>query len=98
MVTVHNLPEEQQRWYAVKLFERDEKVLSQLNLGKDVLAHIEKDIQAAEKELDDEFSIAYSFIASSYAAAPIFKRWYPSPNRPSFVQSVTNPPTVETEI
>ena len=53
-VTVHNLPEEQQRWYAVKLFERDEKVLSQLNLGKDVLDHIEKDIQAAEKELDDD--------------------------------------------
>ncbi|MDE7123922.1 MAG: ferrous iron transporter B, partial [Eubacterium sp.] len=53
-VTVHNLPEEQQRWYAVKLFERDEKVLSQLNLDKAILDHIEKDIQAAEKELDDD--------------------------------------------
>ncbi|MDE6124917.1 MAG: ferrous iron transporter B [Eubacterium sp.] len=53
-VTVHNLPEEQQRWYAVKLFERDEKVLSQLSLDKAILDHIEKDIQAAEKELDDD--------------------------------------------
>lgn len=53
-VTVHDMPEEQQRWYAIKIFERDEKVLSQLNLDKDVLNHIEKDIQAAENELDDD--------------------------------------------
>ena len=53
-VTVHNLPEEQQRWYAVKLFERDEKVLEQLKLSESVKAHIGKDIQAAEKELDDD--------------------------------------------
>ncbi len=51
---VHNLPEEQQRWYAIKIFERDDKVLEQLNIEKDVLNHIEKDIQAAEKELDDD--------------------------------------------
>ncbi len=51
---VHDLPEEQQRWYAVKIFERDEKVLEQLGLDADVLAHIEKDIEAAEKELDDD--------------------------------------------
>ncbi len=53
-ITVHNLPEEQQRWYAIKLFERDEKVLQQLNLADEVKAHIEKDIQAAEDELDDD--------------------------------------------
>lgn len=53
-VTVHNLPEEQQRWYAVKIFERDEKVLEQLNLGNEVLNHIENDIKAAEDELDDD--------------------------------------------
>ena len=53
-VTVHNLPEEQQRWYAIKVFERDEKVLEQLKIPADVRAHIEKDIQAAEKELDDD--------------------------------------------
>ena len=51
---VHNLPEEQQRWYAVKIFERDDKVLSQMNIPAETLAHIEKDIQAAETELDDD--------------------------------------------
>ncbi|MDD6174763.1 MAG: ferrous iron transporter B [Firmicutes bacterium] len=51
---VHHLPEEQQRWYAIKIFERDEKVLAQLNLPDDTAAHIEQDIQAAEKELDDD--------------------------------------------
>lgn len=53
-VTVHNLPEEQQRWYAIKLFERDEKVLEQLQLDKATLDHIEKDIAAVEKEMDDD--------------------------------------------
>ena len=51
---VHNLPEERQRWYAVKLFERDDKVLEQLNLDKDVLEHIENDIKAVEEEMDDD--------------------------------------------
>ena len=51
---VHDLPEEQQRWYAIKIFERDEKVLETLNIDKSVLAHIEADIKAAEKELDDD--------------------------------------------
>ena len=51
---VHGLPEEQQRWYAVKIFERDEKVLDQLKLDPDVLAHIEEDIKSAETELDDD--------------------------------------------
>ncbi len=51
---VHDMPEEQQRWYAVKIFERDEKVLESLKLDKDVLAHVEYDIKAAEKELDDD--------------------------------------------
>ena len=51
---VHNMPEEQQRWYAIKVFERDDKVLAQLNIPKAVLDHVEKDIQAAETELDDD--------------------------------------------
>ena len=51
---VHNMPEEQQRWYAIKIFERDDKVLSQMNIPADVMAHIEEDIKAAEKELDDD--------------------------------------------
>ena len=51
---VHGLPEEQQRWYAIKIFERDDKVLSALHIDQNVLAHIESDIKAAEKELDDD--------------------------------------------
>ncbi len=51
---VHNMPAEQQRWYAIKIFERDDKVLSQMNMNKTTLAHIEQDIKAAEKELDDD--------------------------------------------
>ena len=53
-VTVHDMPEEQQRWYAIKVFERDDKVLEQMNIPADTLAHIEEDIKAAEKELDDD--------------------------------------------
>ena len=53
-VTVHDLPEEQQRWYAIKLFERDEKVLESLKLSKETLDHINKDIEACEKEMDDD--------------------------------------------
>ncbi len=52
--TLHDLPEEQQRWYAIKIFERDEKVLETLNIDKATLTHIESDIEAAEKELDDD--------------------------------------------
>ena len=52
--SVHELPEEQQRWYAIKIFERDEKVLSRLNIEKSVLEHIEGDISAVEEELDDD--------------------------------------------
>ena len=51
---VHNMPEEQQRWYAIKIFERDDKVLEQLSVPADVMQHIEADIKAAEAELDDD--------------------------------------------
>ena len=51
---VHNLPEEQQRWYAIKIFERDDKVLEQIKLDKTILEHIESDIKAVEDELDDD--------------------------------------------
>ena len=51
---VHNMPEEQQRWYAIKIFERDDKVLEQLKIDPTVMTHIEADIKAAEKELDDD--------------------------------------------
>ena len=51
---VHQMPEEQQRWYAIKIFERDDKVLEQLKIDATVMGHIEEDIKAAEKELDDD--------------------------------------------
>ena len=51
---VHNMPEEQQRWYAIKIFERDDKVLAKMNIPAETLSHIEEDIKAAEKELDDD--------------------------------------------
>ena len=51
---VHNMPAEQQRWYAIKVFERDDKVLEKLHIDEAVKAHIEEDIEAAEKELDDD--------------------------------------------
>ncbi len=51
---VHDMPEEQQRWYAIKIFERDDKVKAQLSIDAATMAHIEEDIKAAEKELDDD--------------------------------------------
>ena len=51
---VHEMSEDQQRWYAIKLFERDDKVIEQFKIPAEKLSHIEKDIQAAEKELDDD--------------------------------------------
>ena len=51
---VHDMLEEQQRWYAIKIFERDDKVLAALNIDKGVLEHIENDIKAVEAELDDD--------------------------------------------
>ncbi len=52
--TVHSLPDEQQRWYAIKVFERDPRVIEKLGIHKDVLAHIEEDIAHVEEEMDDD--------------------------------------------
>ena len=51
---VHNLPEEQQRWYAIKLFERDKMVLEQFKLDQNTMHHIESDIAAVEEKMDDD--------------------------------------------
>ncbi len=51
---VHDMPADQQRWYAIKIFERDDKVLERLNVQEGVLKHIEEDIKAAETEMDDD--------------------------------------------
>ena len=73
---IHGMAEEQQRWYAVKIFERDAKVLEQLSLPAERLAHIEADIVAAEKELDDD---AESIIAGeryNYIEGVVKKCYY----------------------
>lgn len=51
---LHDMPEEQQRWYAIKIFERDDKVIAQLGIASQIESHIEKDIQACETEMDDD--------------------------------------------
>ena len=51
---VHNMAPEIQRWYSIKIFERDEKVLEELKLNSEILAHIEGDIKLLEFELDDD--------------------------------------------
>ena len=51
---LHDYPDEQQRWYAIKIFERDEKVLEKLRIPEEILQHIENDIQSAETEMDDD--------------------------------------------
>ena len=66
---VHDLPAEQQRWYATKIFERDEKVLELMKIPEATLAHIEEDIVAAEQELDDDadsiiINDRYNYISS----------------------------------
>ena len=51
---LHDMPEEQQRWYAIKIFERDEKAMKQLNVAQGTISHIERDIKAVEEKLDDD--------------------------------------------
>lgn len=58
---LHDIPEEQRRWYAIKIFERDEKIFSKLKIAENLREHIEKEITTVEKELDDD---AESIIAN----------------------------------
>ena len=51
---LHNMPENEQRWYAIKIFERDSKIIEKLNINVTAMEHIDKDIKAAEDELDDD--------------------------------------------
>lgn len=53
-LVLHNMPEEEQRWFAIKLFERDEKIMEKLGISSENAAHIEKDIVSCEKEMDDD--------------------------------------------
>ena len=72
---VHNMPEEQQRWYAIKIFERDDKVLEKLSIPADVMQHIETDIQAAEKELDDDAESIITNERYVYIDQIVTNRW-----------------------
>lgn len=83
---LHDMPEEQQRWYAIKIFERDEKVLEKLNIPKDKLKHIEKDINAAEKELDDDSESIITNERYIYIAS-VIKACYKKQNRGSLTTS-----------
>ena len=74
---VHSMPADRQRWYAIKIFERDEKVLAELNLDPTVLSHIEEDIKETEKLLDDDaeaiiINERYNYISSILSGC--FKR------------------------
>ncbi|MEG1997713.1 MAG: ferrous iron transporter B, partial [Clostridiales bacterium] len=67
--TLHEFPEDEQRWYAIKLFERDQQVIRQLQLDQSTLAHIESDIKKCEAELDDDaesiiINERYTYISS----------------------------------
>lgn len=66
---IHDMPSEQQRWYAVKIFERDDKVLEKLNLSKSIIDHIEEDIRTAEKELADDAESIITNERYEYVAA-----------------------------
>lgn len=76
----HDIPEEQQRWYAIKIFERDEKVLEVLKLDEKVKAHIEKDICAAEREMDDDSESIITNERYIYIAS-VIKDCYTKKNR-----------------
>ncbi|MBQ9673309.1 MAG: ferrous iron transporter B [Ruminococcus sp.] len=83
---VHDMPEEQQRWYAIKIFERDDKVLSQLNIDEKKLKHIESDIQAAEKELDDDAESIVTNERYVYIAS-VIKKCYKKKNKEKLTTS-----------
>ena len=53
-LVLHDMDETVQKWYAIKLFERDEKIIEKLHLSKEMVDHIEKDIKACEEEMDDD--------------------------------------------
>ena len=76
---VHNMPLEQQRWYAIKIFERDDKVLEKLNIPAETMQHIEEDIKAAETELDDDSESIITNERYVYVAQ-VFKGCYKKKN------------------
>ena len=61
------------RWYAVKLFERDEKVQEELALDKELLAHIEQHIADCEAEMDDDAESIITNQRYAYISAVVGK-------------------------
>lgn len=84
--TVHHLPEAMQRWYAIKIFERDSKVLEELKLDPKVLSHLEKDIIDAEKELDDDAESIITNERYNYVET-LIKKCYKRKNPPGWTTS-----------
>ena len=84
--TVHQLPAEQQRWYAIKLFERDEKVAEQLHLDAQTAAHIEEDICDCEQEMDDDAESIITAQRYDYITS-IIKRCYTRKNKQKLTSS-----------
>ncbi len=75
---VHNMPEEQQRWYAIKIFERDPKVIESLNIKPELMAHIDHDIRHVEEEFDDDsesiiINERYNYLTSAVRKAYVRK-------------------------
>lgn len=83
---LHGLPEEQQRWYAIKLFERDQKVMDKLNLKAESISHIELDIKKCEQELDDDSESIITTERYNYIDS-IIKHSYKKKNNSSFSTS-----------
>ena len=74
---VHGMPADRQRWYAIKIFERDDKVLAELKLDPAILSHIEEDIRETERLLDDDAEAIIINERYNYVAAILkgcFKR------------------------
>jgi len=83
---IHDMAADKQRWYAIKIFERDEKIITKLGISKDKLEHIEKDIAAAEKELDDDAESIITNERYVYIAS-IIKSCYKKKNKASLSTS-----------
>lgn len=83
---LHNLPAEKQRWFAIKIFERDEKVLNKLNISEETLSHIEQDITSAEQEMDDDAESIITNERYIYISS-IIKSCYKKKNRGNLTTS-----------
>ena len=80
------LPKGQERWYAIKLFERDMRVIEELQLPAELLAHIEEDIRSCERELDDDAESIITNERYNYITA-LIRECYTRKNAPGMTIS-----------